>query len=325
MRILVTGGAGYLGAVLCGHLLEEGHQVRVLDNLTFGKSPLNSCLKRSKFELMIGDKRNTNTIEAAVDGMDIVVDLAAVVGNKACKNNRKACWSTNTDATKMLYEVSLKQDVDGFIFASTCSLYADSNGQEVDEKDLVKPASQYTKSKYLAEKILKDSSGNLRTIALRLSTLCGPSPRMRFDLVLNRMVAMAIKEQKIVVKGGKQWRPLLDVRDAAYCITWLMEDISYSEGFQILNVGTNDANMRIDDLAKLIRKEIDNVQIVTESPKEKLSSYRVDFSKITDWGFQPTWRLEKSVQGVKELFASNKIENYTEPIYSNSEISYDMT
>jgi len=212
--ILVTGGAGYIGSHLVKKLLSRDYKVRVIDNLMFGEEGIRPFLNKRNFEFIKGDIRHIEDLVEAMRDVYAVIDLAAIVGEPACEVDHNATLTINYESTKALIEIAKYCKVKRFIFASTCSVYGRSSSI-LDEKAKLKPLSLYAESKMKSEEVLLDNSGNkLVPTILRLSTIYGVSPRMRFDLVVNILAVKAITEGRIGIYGGRQWRPNLHVRDA---------------------------------------------------------------------------------------------------------------
>ncbi len=314
--VLVTGGAGYLGSVLVRQLLESGHRVVVLDNLMYSQDSL-SDLHDQCLSVIVGDKRDRNTVRQAVHGVDTVVDLAAIVGDPACQFDRTTCIDTNLRASLLLAEEAAHAGVARFVFASSCSVYGNSGDHLVDERTTPHPLSCYAKAKLQCERGLHHLDTDMERVVLRLSTLCGPSPRMRFDLVLNRMTASAYCERAVTVYGGRQWRPLLDVRDAARAIVHLM-DYRTDSPFELFNVGHESGNMRICDLAGLVAEVVGDVEVNCTGSRHPLRSYRVDFGKLLATGFVPRFRLHESVRDVLSMLTDGVVTDPFEPTYSNT-------
>ncbi|TXT54871.1 MAG: hypothetical protein BAJATHORv1_50123 [Candidatus Thorarchaeota archaeon] len=320
MRILVTGGAGYLGSILVRRLLDGGHQVRVLDKLLFGNDSLVGLEGTWGFQLYHGDVTNVKDVTAAMNDIDAVIDLAAIVGDPACKINEDLTIQTNYWATHLLAEVAQAKGISKFLFASTCSVYGKSSGS-ADEDGETNPLSLYAKTKLDSEGVIKKFSNGMGGRVLRLATLCGPSYRMRFDLVLNIMTAKACIDGKVQVFGGEQIRPLLDVRDAAKAFQYLLEN-SDSSDYYVFNIGSNSSNTSIANLGELVVNTVGNSELTHIPEVSDARSYRVDFSRIKDIGFTPDYSLEDSIHGIVELFKDGTITDYTNPRYHNAKQDY---
>jgi nucleoside-diphosphate-sugar epimerase len=323
MKILLTGGAGYLGSTLSRLLINRGHYVRVLDKLLFGDSSVRDLYSNDKFQLIEGDIRHTEDVTFAMRDIDAVVDLAAIVGEPACDNDHDTTQSVNYWATKLLAQVAISNNVKKFLYASTCSVYGANEGRSLVERSPTNPLSLYAKTKLQSEQALQNLETNLDSVILRMATLCGPSHRMRFDLVLNIMTATAHFKNEVRVYGGTQWRPLLDVRDAATIFCNVLEDKNETR-YPILNVGSNSNNVTISNLANIVAGEISGTNLVSYPERQDPRSYRVNFDRIHEYGYEIAVSLKQSINDVRDLFTEGIVTNYEMPIYSNSQFDYNL-
>jgi nucleoside-diphosphate-sugar epimerase len=313
MRILVTGGAGYVGSLLSRKLLAKGYQVRVMDALWYGKQSIAECLTNENFELVQEDVRNLVSTVRAMKDVDAVIHLASIVGMPASSIEPRTSEEINYLATKNIAELCQLHGIETYIFASTCSVYGSQPDKIITEKSRASPLDYYSKQKFLSERAigwLNDSP----TI-LRFGTLFGLSPRMRFDLVINLFIAKALEEKQVTVFGGNQYRPFLHVEDAADSIIFALEkDLTgtynvMSENFTILNA------------AKKI-KELTNCDIQISNENEDKRNYNVSADKIKDIGFKPQKNVEYAFNQIKKAFEEGKIRNYTEKTYNNYELLF---
>ena len=313
MRILVTGGAGYVGSLLSRKLLAKGYQVRVMDALWYGKQSISDCLTHENFELVEEDIRNLTSTVRAMKDVDAVVHLASIVGMPASSIEPRTSEEINYLATKNIAELCQLHGIGTYIFASTCSVYGSQPEKIITEKSKTSPLDYYAKQKFLSERAI----GWLNTAPtiLRFGTLFGLSPRMRFDLVINLFIAKALKEKKITVFGGNQYRPFLHVEDAAESIIFALEkDLTgtyniMSENFTILNA------------AKKI-KELTNCEIQISNENEDKRNYNVSAQKIKDIGFKPEKNVEFAFNQIKKALEDELITDYTEKIYNNYELLF---
>ena len=222
MKVLVTGGAGYLGSVLSRKLLEKGYQVRVVDSMWYGMEPIEKLLNDKNFELIQGDIRNLVLTVKSLMEVDAVIHLASIVGMPASSIEPRTSEEINYLATKNIAELCHLHEIGTYIFASTCSVYGSQPNVLITEKSKLEPIDYYAKQKYLSERAI--GWLNPAPTILRFGTLFGLSPRMRFDLVINLFVAQALKEGKITVFGGHQYRPFLHVNDAADSLIFALEN-----------------------------------------------------------------------------------------------------
>lgn len=308
MNILVTGAAGYLGSTLIPLLLSQGHSVVALDGLIHGAAgrPLLGVWANPRFRFVRADIRDKAAVTAALKGVDAVIHLAAIVGDPACARNPTDSKAINLDATLRLAEAAEAAGVKRFVFASTCSNYGKmpDAAKLLDEDSELKPVSLYAETKVAVEKALLDKSRfrGMSTTALRLSTLFGVSPRMRFDLTVNEFVLKLITEQHLVVFGEQFWRPYVHVHDAARAFALVLSRTAAEVDHEVFNVGADDLNYTKGGLLKLMapvapKARIERVQ-KTEDPRD----YRVGFTKIrTRLGYVPEHSLESGVQEIARL------------------------
>lgn len=279
-EVLIIGGAGYVGSVMCRHFLSLGLKVKILDEFLFGDESIRELTHNSNFSYQTGDCRNISDIYSALDGVDAVVHLAGLVGDPACAVNDNLTIDINYASTKVLTELCKVKGIKRFVFASTCSVYGVSDEILNEESDL-NPVSLYAKTKIDSEKILmQETDERFQPTVLRFTTVFGASPRQRFDLVVNTFVAKSIREGKIEVFGGNQWRPFvhtLDIARAAYRV--LMADVK-KVGGEIFNVGDNDLNLTIDDLAMKVKSALPGTEVVNNGAVDDPRNYKVSFDKI---------------------------------------------
>lgn len=317
-RILVIGGAGYLGSVLVRKLLDKGYKVRVLDNLTFGDGGIREFLNNTNFELYNGDIRNIDDIVNSIIDIDAVIHLAGIVGDPASSIDPISTVKSNVFATKMVAEICKYHQISRFIFASTCSVYGIGEGI-VDEESNFNPVSLYARSKIDSEKgLMSLADDTFFPTIFRMATLYGFSPRMRFDLVLNLFCAKAVEEKEIQIFGGDQWRPLLHVNDAAEAYVLALEAPLEKVGARIFNLGSTKQNYKIRQLGTVIKENVPSCKICTQKSKTDTRSYQVNFDKIKDTlGFAPKVKIKDAILEIVTALKTKKIGNYNLPIYNN--------
>ena len=259
--ILVTGGAGYIGSILTRKLVEKNFNVKVIDSLVFGNDGILDLINDNKIEFFNIDIRDTEKLKPILHNIDCVVHLAAIVGEPLCKKIPIAAKQINEFATKNLVNICKKQNIQKFVFASTCSNYGSSESI-VDESSPVHPLSLYSECKVNSEKyILKNNDANFSTCVLRFATAHGISPRMRFDLLVQEFLRDALVDKKISIFGEDFWRPLIHVNDMAdACISIIQADMKLISG-EIFNVGSNDENYTKKHLADIIKQHVTGTEI----------------------------------------------------------------
>jgi nucleoside-diphosphate-sugar epimerase len=315
--VLVVGGAGYIGSILVRRLLESGYRVRVFDSLLYGGSAIEGVLEHPNLQLVVGDCRNIQAVVGAVRGVTTIVDLAAIVGDPACEQDRLTALETNLAATRMIIEVAKGYGVKRFVFASSCSVYGITDFV-VDEHSALNPVSLYAQTKVDSEQaLLSARSESFHPTILRFATVFGNSYRPRFDLVVNLLTAKAVQEGVITIFNGEQWRPFIHVRDVAEAILHSVKsDIGLVSG-QIFNVGSQHLNYTLGQVAEKIEKVFPAVQVEHVENSDR-RNYRVSFDKLhKQLGFECRYTLEDGILELKEAFEQGRIRDYRNSFYSN--------
>jgi nucleoside-diphosphate-sugar epimerase len=329
MKVLVTGGAGYIGSYIVEELLENSHDVRVLDSLLWGEDALEPFADDDNLEIHDGDIRHIEDLSYAMEDRDAVIHMAGIVGDPACDVNEQATQSVNVEATKSLVEVAKLHDIERLIFASTCSVYGASELMELNEGSYLNPLSLYAESKIDSEEIIlhethdKFSDENITSTILRLGTIFGWSRRMRFDLVVNILTAKAVLEGDIPVYGGEQYRPLVHVHDAARAFVDVLEAEEEKVDHQIFNVGDNDLNYQIKKVGRIVEENVEGAEIRFVEHKEDERTYRVSFDKINHiLGWETEKDIADGVQEIKAWMEEEDITDYGRDDMRNSEYPY---
>jgi nucleoside-diphosphate-sugar epimerase len=317
-RVLVIGGAGYLGAVLVAELLGAGYAVRVLDNFLYGRGALASLPPSDRIEVAEGDIRNIQTIVSALADVDAVVLLAAVVGDPASQTRPTQTIETNLLAAQAIAFACRSQQINRFLYASTCSVYGQGDGL-LTEQSALAPVSLYARTKIASEQsILALGDGTFSPTILRLGTLYGLSPRMRFDLVVNTMTMKAFVDRKITVFGGAQWRPLLHVRDAARAFVACLEAPLEAVGGAVFNVGSEEQNYQIAEIARLISDALGEIPITRQGSTLDARDYRVSFRRLRDvLGVTPRHTVAEAAREIYGCLSAGRIRNPLARVYFN--------
>jgi nucleoside-diphosphate-sugar epimerase len=317
-RVLVVGGAGYLGSALVPILLDRGYRVRVLDSLLFGKEPLKPAENHLNFELIPGDVRDIQAVVRAMKGCDAVIHLAAIVGDPACDENPELAAEINRAATRMLIDVGRGHGIQRFLLASTCSVYGTSKFL-MDEYAQVVPISLYARTKLDSERILLEAkSSNFHPTILRLATLFGLSLRPRFDLVVNLLTVRAIRLSKITIFNGEQWRPFMHVYDAARAFVACLEanNLNVVSG-EVFNAGSDDMNHRLSEVAARIAKIVPAVEVERLNNEDR-RNYRVSFDKIfARLGFMCERSLEDGIREMADMVRRSPVEDFSAEMFNN--------
>jgi nucleoside-diphosphate-sugar epimerase len=319
---LVTGGAGYVGSVVVDELLSRGRSVRVLDALLHGSVP--SLLQpwgNERFQFVRGDVRDPAARRQALEGVESVIHLAAIVGDPACARDPVVAREVNLEATRALLDDLPGTGVKRCLFASTCSNYgkmADSSAYATEEFDL-SPVSLYAETKVGAElEVLGRSDDSLVTACLRLATVYGVSPRMRFDLTVNEFTREVALGAELLVFGEQFWRPYVHVRDAARALCRALEAPAADIGGEVFNVGSTAENYRKLDIVELLKERVPTAQIAFVHKDEDPRDYRVSFEKVKEQlGFVPERTVSTGIDEIMALLGSGLIADPYAPAYQN--------
>lgn len=319
-KVLVTGGAGYIGSALLTKLLKNGYQVRLLDQMFFGTSPIASVLKHPNLEVVRGDFRQVDKVVQSMRDVDSVVHLGAIVGDPACALDEDLTIETNLMATRNIAEIAKGSGVGRFVFASTCSVYGANEGDELlHEGSPLNPVSLYAITKLAAENVLMSmADSRFSPTCLRFSTIYGLSGRTRFDLVVNLLTAKALLNGQITIQGGDQWRPFLHVDDAALSVLKALEAPLEKVHREIFNVGSDEQNRTIQQIGEMIQERVPAASLVNMGSGGDKRNYKAHFKKIREvLGFTPQWTIEQGIEQVAYLINSGKVSDYQASQYSN--------
>lgn len=320
MKVLIIGGAGYVGAPLTYQMWRDGHDVTVLDLLLFGGESLLALQGQERFKLVAGDLRDEATLDRVMPGHDAVVLLGAIVGEPASNRDPEGTYTTNQVGAEKVRDAAIRHGVERFVFTSTCSNYGISGVEgAVTETAPLMPISPYSETKVAAEKMLLASpTASFHPTVLRLSTAFGMSPRMRFDLLVSDFTFAAIKDGKIVIYGEQFWRPFVHVNDIAKAIdTVLAADVDLVSG-AVFNVGSNVNNTRKIDLGESVKAVLPATELEFVERNEDPRSYQVDFTKIEQiLGFKAHWSIEDGIRELATALQSGVFADPTQDRYHN--------
>ena len=314
-KVLVTGGAGYIGSVLVRILLDKGYQVRVMDSLKFGGDALYDISQHPAFEFIKGDVRTEADIDKALKGVDHVAHLAAIVGDPACSKFPDEAKEVNWNASVSLFEKAEKAGVKRFVFASTCSNYGkmtDPNSYVTEDSEL-RPVSLYAELKVKFEDYILNQRKDTKmcATALRFSTVYGFSPRIRFDLTVNEFTRNVCMTGQQEIWGPQFWRPYCHVDDLARAVVLIIESPEDKVRSNVFNVGDTSENYSKRMLMEEIQKQIPEAKAIYVDKTEDPRDYRVNFSKIkSQLGFTITKRVP---EGIKEIIKMMRSGMITDP------------
>lgn len=300
MKILVTGGSGYIGSILVPELIKLNHEVTVLDNFMYKQSSLNHLCVFENFKIINGDIRDKNLIKSLLKTNDLIIPLAAIVGAPLCSKDPFSAQSINHDAiAEMIKDASKDQLI---IMPTTNSAYGTGDKNNYcDENSILKPISKYAIDKVEIEKLLMARENS---ISYRLATVFGMSPRMRIDLLVNDFTYRAYHDSALIIFEGHFKRNYIHIRDVVNSFIHAINNMDQMKG-EIYNVGLSDANLSKTELCHEIKKHLPNFTFVEEKIKKDPDqrNYIVSNEKIEKTGFLPEYSLS---DGIKEL-----IKGYT--------------
>lgn len=308
LNILITGGAGYVGTALITLLLKKGYGVTVLDSLRFGGDPLIPFFSNKKFNFIKGDVRNAKDVKKSLEGIDLVVHLAAIVGFPACRKDPELSRDINVNGTRNLVkQVAGKIPI---IFASTGSTYGKMIEEVCAETTPLNPLSNYGKQKAEAEEIIKK---NKKFVIFRFATAFGVSSRMRLDLLPNDFTYRAVRDKSLIVYEKNFMRTFIHVRDMAQSFLFAIENYKKMKG-EIYNVGDDSMNFSKEDICLMIRKKVDYYLHFAEIGKDlDQRNYVVSYKKINRMGFKTSVSME---EGIDELIKVSDVIEVKNP-YGN--------
>jgi len=322
--VLVTGGAGYIGALLCQELLASGRRVIVFDALIHGQEQVAGALERAGVQVVRGDIRDAEARARALAGVDVVVHLAAIVGDPACARDPELSHQVNVEGARALIDDARAAQVGHIVFASTCSNYGRMADPTVpiDERGELRPVSLYAEQKVGIERMLlpgatgagagadKDS-GATRATCLRLATVYGVAPRMRFDLTVNEFTRDLWANRSLEVFGERFWRPYVHVHDVARAVRVVLDGAPERVDGQVFNVGCSGENYRKLDLVGAIREQISAGAVSYVHREEDPRDYKVSFEKIRrELRFRTTMTVP---DGIREIASALSSGAYSDP------------
>jgi nucleoside-diphosphate-sugar epimerase len=323
MHLLVTGNNGYIGSVMVPMLQAEGFEITGLDSdlfegCIFGDASVTGGISNISYL-----KKDIRDVELAdLNGIDEIVHLCALSNDPLGNLNPRITYEINHKGSVRLAKLAKKAGIERFVFSSSCSVYGASTADVVNEESEMKPVTPYAASKVLAERgISKLADNRFRPTFLRSATAYGLSPMLRFDVVVNNFVAWAFTKGTVLLKSdGSAWRPFVHIQDISRAFMAVLRAPRELVHNQVLNVGKNEENFRIREVAEVVKQIVPNSQIkYVEGAEADQRSYRVDFSKIAEVlpEFKPQWTVP---MGAKQLYEAYKkvgllVEEFEGPRY----------
>ena len=324
MDVLVTGGCGYIGSALIPMLQADDavESVTILDSLNSGSprallgalSPVDGNEgeseddDRAAVDFRRGDVREYGDVENAMREVDTVIHLAAITGAASTHDRRDETFAVNYDGFENVLKAAGKFGVDNVVFASSCNIYGRATSMDIDESVDPDPINPYAEAKYEAESLLREycEDHDMQGTALRMSTNFGYSPGVRFNLVVNYFVFRALTGRALTVYGdGSNWRPFIHVEDAARAYkSAALDPDAWTNA--VYNVGSNDGNYQISEIAEVVREEVGPVDITYLEDEHPGPSYHVDFSRLGETGFETEWTLREGVRDLAARFTNRR-------------------
>lgn len=311
-HIFVTGGAGYVGAVLVPKLLCKGYHVKVFDLYLFGDQALSEVKNHPNLIEVKGDIRDAGTLEREIPGSDAVIHLACISNDPSYELDPVLGKSINYDAFIPLVRISKSNGVKRFIYASSSSVYGIKEEPNVTEDLPLEPLTDYSKYKALCEdKLLEEATDDFIVSIVRPATVCGYSPRLRLDLTVNILTNHAVNKGKITVFGGEQKRPNLHIEDMTDLYLFLLNQPDEKIHRKIYNVGYE--NYKVKDIAEMIKETLGGEIPINTIPTDDNRSYHVSSQKIKHaLGFEAKHSIQEAVADLKRAFDEGKIPNSME-------------
>jgi nucleoside-diphosphate-sugar epimerase len=323
-KVMVTGGAGYVGCVLVPKLLAAGYKVVVYDLMLFGSEGLP---EHENLEVVEGDIRDVPALTKALAGVDRVIHLACISNDPSFELDPELSRSINYDCFEPLVLACKNSGVKRFIYASTSSVYGVSDAPDVTETHPLVPLTDYNKYKGMTEPLLlRHQSDDFTTVIIRPATVCGYSPRMRLDLTVNILTNLAVNKGRITVFGGTQKRPNIHVDDIAELYLQLLETPKQMIAGETFNAAYE--NNTVSELAEMVRKVVEKempekapIEIITSTSND-LRSYHVSSAKIKEkLGYVPKRTVEDAIRGLCAAFKAGKLPNsLTDEKYLNVKV-----
>ena len=308
-NILVTGGAGYVGAVLVPKLLNKGYRVKVIDLYIYGEDVLAEMKGNPNLTEVKSDIRNRELLEKEIPDTDAIIHLACISNDPSYELDPQLGRSINYDAFVQLVDVAKKNKVKRFIFASSSSVYGVKETLSVTEDLPLEPVTDYSKYKAKCEEVLlRTATDDFVVTIIRPATVCGYSPRLRLDLTVNILTNHAVNKGEITVYGGEQMRPNIHIEDMTDLYTYLLELPDEKINKKVYNAGYE--NYKVKDIARMVQSIVGRHIPIRITPSHDNRSYHISSDKIhEELGFSPKHTVQEAIIDLKKAFEENKIPN----------------
>jgi nucleoside-diphosphate-sugar epimerase len=321
MKVLVTGGAGYIGSVVVDLLLREGYSVKVVDQLWFKKDVPLIHFSDPNYEFIKGDICDKDLIDKVIEDVDFVIHTAAVVGDPASKRFPQLTHRVNYEAPIDLISKSAHR-IKGFLFFSTCSNYGTSEDVATEETEL-KPLSLYAETKVNVERYIMEKVKDLDWIICRLATVYGVSPRMRFDLTVNDFALNAYTKRCLDIFLPHTYRPYIHLQDVARTVLAMLKGFERAKN-NVFNVGYNEENYEKIEIARIVKRFLPDTKVEIVERATDLRDYRVDFSKLQRFfGIKNRFKVEDGVREVLKILEDRIITDPYKSCYYNTSPDLD--
>jgi nucleoside-diphosphate-sugar epimerase len=316
-KILVTGGAGYIGSVLSEKILSQDYQLVIFDNFIHTTDGIKNIENHPNLEIINGDLRNIVDWKNAIEGVDTIIHLAGISDGRSGKRSPELTLEVNQASFPLLVEEAKRSGVSRFVLASTFGVYGNQYNVPLTEDLPINPVDPYSQSKAFGEEILrKNNSLAFTTTILRIAMVCGVSQRMRFDFIVNQMVIKALTEKKLTILGGKQRRPQIHIRDVTDILLHMIAADKGKISGEVYNIGGE--NPSISEIADTICQKINDVKLEFLPARKDEDSFSLNSEKFrSKFGIEPLYTIEKAIEEIIDFLKAGNWKDIDEKKYYN--------